>query len=158
MITHLDDDVAADGHCRYTSNCSGPLHLVTMSNKRCNGPTSLLLCCTLPVHLTPDPFLLPHIESVIGCGPGSKIRPVYQVLSSLQRLSDRNFAVFSFHRLRIKKKVTLLVFALQILPVRPFVTLKWRFRPESGILTLFLLYPEMHLFKKDCRMMFSMQS
>lgn len=59
-------------------------------------------CCKLPGCLTRGSFLLLCIESVRRCGPGSKIKPVYQVLSSLQRLSDRNFAVFSFHPQRKK--------------------------------------------------------
>lgn len=62
-------------------------------------------CCKLPGCLTRGSFLLPCIESVRRCGPGSKTKPVYRALSSLQRFSDRNFAVFSFHPQREKNKL-----------------------------------------------------
>lgn len=80
-------------------------------------------CCKPPGCLTRGSFLLPCMELVRRCGPGSKIKPVYQALSSLQRLSDRNFAVFSFHPQR-KKQASPSV-------VRTFVTLKWCLHPKK---------------------------
>lgn len=76
--------------------------LLQWATQSYNDLTAMLLGCTFSGHFTADPFLLPHIDSVRRCGLASKIRPVYHVLSSLRRFSDRNFAFFSFRPLRKK--------------------------------------------------------